>query len=159
MLFLILENTITSMPFSLYSTFVVEQKHGFNKSTLLLYLRDTATSLALSVVIGCPVLAMVVWLIRKGGPHFYFYVWAFLFVISVVFMTVYPTLIAPLFNKYTQLQAGPIHDAIETLSEDPRVRFPLTKVFVVDGSRRSAHSNAYFYGFLKVKLKGVVCSV
>ena len=105
-------------------------------------------SLALGLVIGCPMIAVVIYVVRTGGPHFYFYVWVFLFVMSVILMTVYPTLIAPLFNKYTPLQEGELYDKIAELSK--HVSFPLTKIYVVDGSKRSAHSNAYFYGFLKV---------
>lgn len=144
-----LHDTIVGLPFSVYSTFVVEQKHGFNKTTLALFFRDKLLSIVLGLVIGSPVLAAVVWIVRLGGPHFYFYVWLFLCVVSVVLMTVYPTLIAPLFNKYTKLEDGPIYQAIEELAK--RVSFPLTQIFVVDGSRRSAHSNAYFYGFFKSK--------
>jgi STE24 endopeptidase len=76
-------------------------------------------------------------------------VWIFLFIVSIVAMTIYPTLIAPLFNKYTQLEAGPLYESIEALAK--KVKFPLAKIFLVDGSKRSAHSNAYFYGFFKNK--------
>jgi STE24 endopeptidase len=106
--------------------------------------------LLLSVIIGFPVLAVVVYVVRSGGPHFYFYVWAFLCIASIILMTIYPTLIAPLFNKYTPLKDGELFDRIAELAK--KVDFPLTKIFVVDGSRRSAHSNAYFYGFFKVNL-------
>eukprot|EP01041_Mallomonas_annulata_P011346 gene11345-23739_t len=146
---LTLHDTIIGLPFSLYSTFVIEQRHGFNKSTLALYVRDKLLGLGLGFVIGMPMLATVVWIIRWGGQHFYFYVWFFLCVMSMVFMLLYPTLIAPLFNKYTKLDSGPVYNAIEDLAK--RVSFPLTQIFVVDGSRRSAHSNAYFYGFFKSK--------
>jgi STE24 endopeptidase len=149
-IFLMLHDTIFNLPFSLYRTFVVEQKHGFNKSTLTLFLRDKLITLALSVSLGAPIISMVVWLVKWGGPYFYFYVWSFLFVVSLVMMTIYPTLIAPLFNKYDKLDSGPVYDAIEDLAK--RVSFPLTQIFVVDGSKRSAHSNAYFYGFFKVHL-------
>jgi STE24 endopeptidase len=116
--------------------------------TLGLFFRDRLLSLVLTLVIGCPVLAVVIYVVRNGGPYFYFYVWLFLCIVSVIMMTIYPTLIAPLFNKYTPLQDGELYDSIAELSK--RVSFPLTKIYVVDGSRRSAHSNAYFYGFLKV---------
>jgi STE24 endopeptidase len=104
--------------------------------------------LALTMGLGCPILAVVVKVVRHGGPHFYFYVWAFLCATSIILMTVYPTWIAPLFNKYTPLQEGELYDKISALAK--RVDFPLTKLYVVDGSKRSAHSNAYFYGFMKV---------
>lgn len=107
-------------------------------------------TIALSFVIGSPLLGCMIWVIRLGGPHFYFYVWIFFFVVSIVMMLLYPTLIAPLFNKYTKLENGPVYEAIEDLAK--KVSFPLTQIYVVDGSRRSAHSNAYFYGFFKVFL-------
>jgi STE24 endopeptidase len=150
-LFVILSmhDTIVGLPFSLYSTFVVEAKHGFNKTTLGLYIKDKIMTMALMFGIGSPVLGAVIWVIRWGGPHFYFYVWLLLFVISLVMLTVYPEYIAPLFNDYKKLEDGPVYDAVAKLAK--QVDFPLTKLFVVDGSRRSAHSNAYFYGFFKNK--------
>jgi STE24 endopeptidase len=120
----------------------------FPLQTLALYTQDKLMSLALSFVIGSPILACMIWVIRLGGPYFYFYVWIFFFVVSVVMMLLYPTLIAPLFNKYTKLEDGPVYQAIEELAK--KVSFPLTQIYMVDGSRRSAHSNAYFYGFFKV---------
>lgn len=141
-------DTVTSLPFSLYSTFVVEQKHGFNKSTLGLFVQDKLMTLGLTFTISFPVLSVIVYLVRIGGPYFYFYVWFFLFVFSLLMMTIYPTLIAPLFNKYTKLEEGPVKAAIEDLAK--QVGFPLTNLFSVDGSKRSGHSNAYFYGFFKV---------
>lgn len=146
---LMLHDTLISLPFSLYKTFVVEEKHGFNKSTLGLFIRDKLLTIALSLGLGAPIISVIVWLVRVGGPYFYFYVWAFLFVVSLVMMTIYPTFIAPLFNKYEKLESGPVYEAVEKLAK--QVSFPLTQLFVVDGSRRSAHSNAYFYGFFKNK--------
>jgi STE24 endopeptidase len=143
-----LVDTVISMPFSLYGTFVVEEKHGFNKTTLALFFQDKIMTLGLTFLLGMPILSLVIWIIRIGGPHFYYYVWACLCVVSIVLMTVYPTLIAPLFNKYTKLEDGEVKTAIEDLARS--VEFPLTNLFTVDGSRRSAHSNAYFYGFFKV---------
>mmetsp|Transcript_26156 Transcript_26156/g.43581 ORF Transcript_26156/g.43581 Transcript_26156/m.43581 type:complete len:464 (+) Transcript_26156:53-1444(+) len=142
-------DTLINMPFSLYSTFVVEEKHGFNKSTVALFFQDKAMTLGLTFLLGLPVLSLVVWIVRWGGPYFYFYVWIFLCIVSIILMTVYPTLIAPLFNKYTRLEDGEVKTAIENLAK--QVEFPLTNLFTVDGSRRSAHSNAYFYGFFKNK--------
>lgn len=141
-------DTVVNLPFSLYSTFVVEQKHGFNKSTLALYIQDKLISLALIIVISIPILPALVYIIRSGGEHFYFYVWAFLCVVSIALMMIYPNFIAPLFNKYTPLEDGEVKTAIEGLAK--KVDFPLTNLFTVDGSKRSAHSNAYFYGFFKV---------
>lgn len=140
---------VTSLPFSLYSTFVVEERHGFNKSTLALFFQDKALTVLLSLGIMAPIMPALVWIVRAGGEYFYFYVWVFLCVVSIVLMTIYPTLIAPLFNKYTKLEDGKEKQAIEELARS--VDFPLTNIFSVDGSRRSAHSNAYFYGFFKVR--------
>ena len=145
---LTLIDTVITIPFSLYGTFVVEQKHGFNKSTLALFFQDKVMTIGLTFLLGVPVLSLIIWIIRIGGPNFYYYVWACLCVVSIVLMTVYPTLIAPLFNKYTKLEEGETKTAIEDLAK--KVGFPLTNLFTVDGSRRSAHSNAYFYGFFKV---------
>lgn len=141
-------DTVISLPFSLYGTFVVEEKHGFNKTTLGLFFQDKIMTLGLTFLLGMPILSIVIWIIRIGGPHFYYYVWACLCVVSIILMTIYPTLIAPLFNKYTKLEDGEVKTAIEELAKS--VDFPLTNLFTVDGSRRSAHSNAYFYGFFKV---------
>jgi STE24 endopeptidase len=96
-----------------------------------------------------PIIALVLKIIIWGGEHFWFYVWAFIFSVSLVLLWIYPTWIAPLFNKFTPLEEGPLRTAIEELAK--KVGFPLTKIFVVDGSTRSAHSNAYFYGFFKNK--------
>lgn len=146
---LTLVDTVITLPFSLYGTFVVEQKHGFNKSTLGLFFQDKVMTIGLTFLLGVPVLSLIIWIIRIGGPNFYYYVWACLCVVSIVLMTIYPTLIAPLFNKYTKLEEGETKTAIEDLAK--KVGFPLTNLFTVDGSRRSAHSNAYFYGFFKVR--------
>jgi STE24 endopeptidase len=144
-----LVDTIMSLPFSWYSTFVVEQKHGFNKSTLLLFFQDKAVTLLLTAAISAPLIPAVVYIVRMGGPYFFLYLWLFLFVVSLVMMTLYPTLIAPLFNTFKRLEDGEIKTGIEQLAQ--QITFPLTEIFVVDGSKRSGHSNAYFYGFFKNK--------
>jgi STE24 endopeptidase len=145
-----LHDSLIGLPFILYSTFVIEQRHGFNKSTLALFVKDKLTVLLLTLCIVAPILSIVVLLVRWGGALFYLYVWSFLFAVSLLLLTIYPTVIAPIFNKYTKLESGPIYDAIERLAKD--VSFPLTQIYLVDGSRRSAHSNAYFYGFFKVMI-------
>jgi STE24 endopeptidase len=142
-------DTLTSLPFSLYKTFVLEEKHGFNKTTLGLYVQDKIMTLILTFSLSMPILSIVVWLVRIGGPHFYFYIWLFLCVVGIILMTVYPVYIAPLFNKYSKLEDQEVMKAIDALAA--KVSFPLTQVFQVDGSKRSAHSNAYFYGFFKNK--------
>eukprot|EP00808_Paulinella_micropora_P025824 g38423.t1 len=141
--------TLTAMPFDLYSTFVVEAKHGFNKQTPGLFFADKAKTLLLTFVIGGPVVALILWVIEWGGAYFYIYVCGAMMAVQLVLVTIYPTLIQPMFNKVTPLRKGSLRQAIEALAD--KVSFPLTKLFVIDGSKRSAHSNAYFYGFWKNK--------
>lgn len=140
---------ITDLPFSLYSTFVIESRHGFNKQTIWLFFRDMLKGIALSIVIGPPIVAAIIVIVQKGGPYLAIYLWGFMLILSLVMMTIYPVLIAPLFNKFTPLPEGELRLKIENLASS--LKFPLKKLFVVDGSTRSSHSNAYMYGFFKNK--------
>ncbi|KAI3449207.1 hypothetical protein Pfo_005872 [Paulownia fortunei] len=140
---------ITDLPFSLYSTFVIEARHGFNKQTMWLFFRDMLKGIALAIVIGPPIVAAIIIIVQKGGPYLAIYLWAFMLIVSLVMMTLYPVLIAPLFNKFTPLPDGDLRAKLENLASS--LKFPLTKLFVVDGSTRSSHSNAYMYGFFKNK--------
>ncbi|VFQ82062.1 unnamed protein product [Cuscuta campestris] len=140
---------ITDLPFTLYSTFVIEARHGFNKQTIGLFIKDMIKSIILSVVIGPPIVAAIILIVQKGGPYLVIYLWGFMLVLSLVMMTIYPILIAPLFNKFTPLPDGELREKIEKLASS--LKFPLKKLFVVDGSTRSSHSNAYMYGFFKNK--------
>lgn len=130
--------TITSLPFELYSTFEIEKKHGFNKQTLGLFFMDKLKGLVLTAVFGGPFVALLLKIIFAGGERFYLYVWAFTFVFSVIMMTLVPVVIMPLFNKYEKLPDGPLKDSIYELAG--KLSFPLTKLFVMDGSKRSSHS-------------------
>jgi Na+/melibiose symporter-like transporter len=103
--------------------------------------RLASVQLALTLVLVPPILSAVVYILRVASPYMPLYLWAFVFVLQLVMMTVYPTLIAPLFNKYEKLEAGKLRSAIEELAST--LKFPLRKLFVVDGSKRSGHSNAY----------------
>ena len=141
--------TVTSLPLELYSTFCIEKKHGFNKQTIGLFVSDKVKGLILTAVIGGPFVALLLKIIDMGGPHFYMYVWAFVFTFSVFMMSVYPVLIMPLFNKYEALPEGELKKRIYALAE--KLEFPLTKLFVMDGSKRSSHSNAFMFGFFKNK--------
>lgn len=146
----VLFDTLTSLPFELYSTFVIEQRHGFNKMTLPLYAMDKLKTLALTAVLGGPVFSALLALVRAVGPRFLaLYVGAFTVCVSLFFLTIFPIFIQPLFNKYEPLEVGDLRTAIEALAAS--VSFPLYKIFKVDGSRRSSHSNAYMFGFLKFK--------
>ncbi|KXS21577.1 hypothetical protein M427DRAFT_65593 [Gonapodya prolifera JEL478] len=142
----IIANQILSAPLSYYSTFVVEKRHGFNKSTFGTWIGDQVKTLLLAAGLGGPVLAAALWIVQKSGRQFYFYLWGFLLLFQLSMMHIYPNFIQPLFNTLTPLSpTTSLHAKIRALAE--RASFPMDKVFVVDGSRRSAHSNAYMYGF------------
>eukprot|EP00591_Stephanopyxis_turris_P011302 CAMPEP_0195527818 /NCGR_PEP_ID=MMETSP0794_2-20130614/29740_1 /TAXON_ID=515487 /ORGANISM="Stephanopyxis turris, Strain CCMP 815" /LENGTH=496 /DNA_ID=CAMNT_0040658819 /DNA_START=220 /DNA_END=1710 /DNA_ORIENTATION=- len=140
---------VTSLPFELYSTFHIEKKHGFNKQTYSLFFSDKVKSLLLTCVLGLPFVALLLFIIQKGGENFYLYVWVFMFFFSVFMMTLVPVFIMPLFNKYEPLKDGVLKERIFALAA--RLNYPLTKLFVMDGSKRSSHSNAFMFGFGKNK--------
>ncbi|XP_034233532.1 CAAX prenyl protease 1 homolog [Thrips palmi] len=140
---------VLNTPFKLYSTFVIEEKHGFNNQTLGFFVKDEIKKFFLSQVITFPILSGIIFIIKAGGPYFAFYAWGFTTVVILVMMTIYPVYIAPLFDKYTSLPEGELRTEIEALAK--KLDYPLTKLFVVEGSKRSAHSNAYLYGFFKNK--------
>ncbi|KAI9290052.1 peptidase family M48-domain-containing protein [Umbelopsis sp. AD052] len=142
-------STVLSLPVSLYSTFVVEERHGFNKQSLSLFVTDLLKGHAIGAVIGLPLVAAFLWIIQSAGKNFFFYVWIFMVVFQMIMITLYPTVIQPLFNKLTPLEDGELKSDIEALAS--RIDFPLKKLFVIDGSKRSSHSNAYFFGFGKNK--------
>ncbi|KAG0242743.1 peptidase family M48-domain-containing protein [Mortierella sp. GBAus27b] len=142
-------STIISLPFTLYSTFVIEERHGFNKQTLRLFFSDLIKGHLVGGAIGMPFLAGFLKIIKIGGENFYLYVWLFMVAFQLIMVSIYPTLIQPLFNKFEPLPEGELRTMIEALAS--RIQFPLTKLFVIDGSKRSGHSNAYFYGFFKNK--------
>jgi STE24 endopeptidase len=141
--------TVTQLPFELYSTFWIEKKHGFNKQTAGLFVMDKIKSLVLTFAIGGPFTALLLYIIQMGGPHFYLYVWAFMFCFSAFMMTIVPVFIMPLFNKYESLEDGNLKTRIYELADT--LKYPLTKLFVMDGSKRSSHSNAFMFGFGKHK--------
>jgi len=136
--------TLLSLPLQIYSTFVIEQRHGFNKQTAGLFASDTVKGLMLNCIIAPPLLALFIRVIQWGGEHFYLYVSALLLVVQLLAVPFYSNVIQPCFNKVEPLPQGTLRESIEQLAQ--RVSFPLTGLFVIDGSKRSSHSNAYFYG-------------
>lgn len=144
MLFSSVVSTVLTLPVDYYSTFVLEEKYGFNKSTIKLWLVDQLKSTALSFVFIPPILAGILKIIDSYGELFIFYACGFVLVAQLVFMTIFPTLIQPLFNKFTPLEDGELKTAIQELAK--KQGFPLSKLYVIDGSKRSGHSNAYFTG-------------
>lgn len=140
---------VVGLPFSLYRVFVLEARFGFNKTTAALFLADLAKSAVLAVVIGGPVLLTVLWLMAAMGERWWLYVWLFWLGFNLLVMLLYPTLIAPLFNKFSPLENPELKARIEALLA--RCGFSASGLFVMDGSRRSAHGNAYFTGFGRSK--------
>ena len=146
---LMIVSSIVSTPFSLYRTFVIEQKFGFNKMTWKLYLIDAIKGLALSAAIGIPLLLVTFWLMEKMGGLWWLYVWLVWLVFSLLMIVIYPTYIAPLFNKFAPLGDVSLKERIEGLLT--RCGFTSSGLFVMDGSKRSSHGNAYFTGLGKTK--------
>ncbi|EGX50261.1 hypothetical protein TWF173_003832 [Orbilia oligospora] len=136
--------TALNAPIDYYSHFVLEEKFGFNKQTVGLWLTDMIKGQALSIVFGAPILAGFLKIVQSFGTNFFFYLWAFAVCVQVTMITIYPLWILPLFNKLTPLEPGKLKTEVEALAD--KLKFPLKKLYVIDGSKRSAHSNAYFYG-------------
>lgn len=142
-------SNIFELPWDIYRTFVIEEKHGFNQQTLAFFLKDRVKKFFVLMLIILPVVSGLIFIIKAGGPYFYVYAWGFTLVITIFMMFIYPEFIAPLFDRYEPLPNGELREAIEALAAS--IEFPLKKLYVVEGSKRSAHSNAYFYGFWKNK--------
>ncbi|KAI4601963.1 hypothetical protein KJ359_010829 [Pestalotiopsis sp. 9143b] len=135
---------VLSLPTSIYHTFVLEEKFGFNKQTPKLFITDMIKSNILAFVLAPPILAGFLSIVKKTGNQFFFYLWVFVAGLQVFMITVYPIAILPLFNKLSPLEEGKLKDNVEGLAK--KLKFPLHELFVIDGSKRSAHSNAYFFG-------------
>jgi STE24 endopeptidase len=146
---LVLARTLLSLPFSLYATFVIEERFGFNKTTPRTFVLDLLKSLGLSIVIGGPLLAGLLAFFQYTGAYAWLYCWAVTTVVMLVLQFIAPTWIMPLFNKFTPLEGGELRDRILAYAES--VHFPVENLFVMDGSRRSSKSNAFFTGFGKHK--------
>eukprot|EP00386_Alphamonas_edax_P011817 GDKI01037177.1.p1 GENE.GDKI01037177.1~~GDKI01037177.1.p1 ORF type:complete len:438 (-),score=100.56 GDKI01037177.1:230-1543(-) len=142
-------NEAMELPWSLYYDFVIEERHGFNKKTYILFFGDMIKTLALTCVFGGPVTCVIVYIVRRFAQTFYIWLWGFTMTLSLVMSILYPNVIAPLFNKFEPLGDLELKKKIEDLAAS--LSFPLTKLYVMDGSKRSSHSNAYFYGFWKAK--------
>jgi len=136
---------LIDLPLSLYQTFVVEERFGFNKMTWRLWLGDAAKGLLVGAVIGLPIAAMILWLMGAAGPLWWLWAWCFWMGFNLLLMVVYPTFIAPLFNKFQPLEDESLKARVTALMQ--RCGFSAKGLFVMDGSRRSAHANAYFTGF------------
>jgi STE24 endopeptidase len=136
--------SLLDVPFAAWSTFRLESRFGFNRSTPGLFLGDLAKQALLLVIIGTPLLALVLWLMQVSGPYWWFYVWLVWVGFSLFMMWAFPAFIAPLFNKFVPLDNNVLRSRIETLLR--RCGFTSQGIYVMDGSRRSGHGNAYFTG-------------
>lgn len=135
---------IIALPFKIYSIFVIEEKYGFNKMNFSLFIVDFFKSLIIAVLIGLPLLYLVFWFMRESGPVWWLCVWGSVSAFQFVMVAVYPRFLAPLFNKFTELKDDELSTAIRRLAE--KIDFKMSGVYVMDGSKRSGHSNAYFAG-------------
>jgi len=142
---LMLLSGILDLPVSLYRQFVIEARYGFNRMTLGLFFTDLAKQTLLGIAIGAPLILAVLWLMGAMGTYWWLYVWVFWSAFNLLAMFVYPTWIAPLFNKFSPLEDGEMKSRIEALLK--RCGFRSSGLFVMDGSKRSNHGNAYFTGF------------
>ncbi|XP_039288141.1 CAAX prenyl protease 1 homolog [Nilaparvata lugens] len=142
-------NFIMSIPFNIYDIFFLEEKHGFNKQTMGFFIKDKIKGYIVTHLIVLPLTCGIVWIVKVGGDYFFIYLWLFAILATLFLLTIYPDYIAPLFDKYTPLPDGELKTRIEQLAAS--IHFPLYKLYVVEGSKRSIHSNAYFYGFFKNK--------
>lgn len=140
---------IVDIPLSLYRTFVIEERFGFNKMTPKLFWADFAKSLVLGIALGLPLIATVLWLMERMGELWWLYAWLTWMAFNIVMLAVYPTWIAPLFNKFSPLTDAAMKERVERLLD--RCGFKVKGLMVMDGSRRSSHGNAYFTGFGKTK--------
>jgi STE24 endopeptidase len=141
---LTLVSLIGGLPFSLYFSFVIEEKFGFNKQTLGGFFLDLLKSLALMALIGVPIMALILWIISSSGENWWILAWGVLSLVSLTMAWLFPTLLAPIFNKFSPLEDGELKSGIESLAQ--KVGFNASGVSVMDASKRSSHGNAYFTG-------------
>lgn len=138
-------NEIITLPFAYYSTFVIEERFGFNKSTTKIFWLDQLKGLLLAALLGGAVLSLIIWLYDTLGANAWLYAWAAITVFSLFMTLFYSNIIVPLFNKQTPLEGGELRDAIEAFAQ--KAGFAINNIYVMDASKRSTKANAYFTGF------------
>ncbi|PKM12062.1 MAG: peptidase M48 [Gammaproteobacteria bacterium HGW-Gammaproteobacteria-3] len=136
--------TLIELPTHVYQTFVIEEKYGFNKSTVQQFVKDQLLQLGLMVALGLPILALILWVMDSIGSLWWLWAWGILMTFSLLMSWLFPTVIAPLFNKFTPMAEGSLKDRIQGLLA--RCGFSSQGIFIMDGSKRSGHGNAYFTG-------------
>ena len=142
-------SSLLDLPFSLYSTFVIEEKFGFNRTTFKTFLSDLLKGALLGLILGLPLIWVILWLMEQAGDLWWIYTWVVWTSFSLFIAWAYPTWIAPIFNKFSPLEEGETLNRIKSLLG--RCGFNSDGIFVIDGSKRSSHGNAYFSGFGKNK--------
>ena len=142
-------NDLLSIPFSIYHTFIIEEKFGFNKTTKKTYVIDKLKSWLLIILFGGGILSFIIFQFESIGQNFWIVAWIFISVLTLLINGLYAQIIVPLFNKQTKLEDGELKSEIEKYSK--KVGFNLSNIFVIDGSKRSTKANAYFSGFGKQK--------
>lgn len=140
---------LLALPLSYFSTFNIETRFGFNRTTKGLWALDLIKSTVVGLIIGVPLLALLIWLMQAAGTYWWVWAWAVWMAFQLIMLVLYPTVIAPIFNKFKPLPEGETRTRIETLLQ--RCGFTTSGLFVMDGSRRSGHGNAYFTGMGKAK--------
>lgn len=146
---LLLARSLISLPFSIYNTFVIEQRFGLNQTTWSTFLKDLIKGVVLTIILGAPILAAVLWFLEYSGANAWWYCWILVTLYMVVMQYVAPAWIMPFFNKFTPLEPGELRSAI--LAYAKSIHFPVENIYVMDGSRRSSKSNAFFTGFGRTK--------
>lgn len=137
-------SSLIALPFNIYETFVIEENFGFNKTTVATFIADKIKNLLLGAVIGGGIIALLTWLFLLLGNYFWMAAWGVVAFFSVFFAMFYTSLLLPVFNKLTPLESGELRTSIENYAK--KVNFPLTNIFVMDGSKRSSKANAFFSG-------------
>lgn len=140
---------VINMPFKLYSIFVIEDKYGFNKMTFSLFVVDFFKSLVVGAAISIPMLYVIFWVMKASGNYWWIWVWAAITAFQLLMVAIYPTFLAPIFNKFKPLPDGELKEKILVLAD--KINFKIAGAFIMDGSKRSGHSNAYFAGMGKFR--------
>lgn len=146
---LVFANSIINLPFSVYSTFVIEEKFGFNRTTLKTFITDIFKGLLLTLIIGVPAIALILYIIQTMGSMAFVFAWLASVILSLIITYIAPTLIMPIFNKFKPLEDSELRNDVFAFAE--KVKYPLKNIFIMDGSKRSSKSNAFFTGFGKNK--------
>ena len=146
---IMIASDIITTPFAYYQTFVIEEKFGFNKSSVKLFFSDKLKGWLMGALIGGAILSLIIWFYEFAGSNFWIYAWVLVTIFSLFMNMFYAKLIVPIFNKQTPLEEGELKNKIATYAQ--KVGFKLENVFVIDGSKRSSKANAYFSGFGKEK--------